>query len=403
MFKWSVVGFAAVASALPQGVPVGIAPSSPAPEGCSENYDGSFLLSVRAPGTPSNGAQGDCTQEGSLVVKLADGVLTDAQGRIGSIVSNYQFQFDGPPPQAGAIYTGGFSVCSNGSLALGGHADFYQCLSGDFYNLYDRHWAEQCSGVELLVIPCAAGGSTGGGSNNGGSGGSVTTTVISQLPDGQPAAIPTYISQIGDGQIQAPQPPVISQITDGQIQVPTETPAPPPVISQITDGQVQAPTETPAPPPPVISQITDGQIQAPTETPAPPPPPPVISQITDGQIQAPTETPEAPAPPASLPSPIAPPVISQITDGQIQAPTETPEVPPVSLPTPVAPPVISQITDGQIQAPTETPVVPPPVDEAPPANTTTPITPPIGESGASSVVAGASTLLMAVLCAAVFL
>jgi hypothetical protein len=392
MLKWSVVGFAAVASALPQGVPVGIAPSSPAPEGCSENYDGKFLLSVRAPGTPSNGATGDCTQEGSLVVSLADGVLTDAQGRIGSIVSNYQFQFDGPPPQAGAIYTGGFSVCNNGSLAIGGSAEFFQCLSGSFYNLYDRHWAEQCSGVELLVVPCSSGGSTGGGSNNSGSGGVVTTTVISQLPDGQPAAVPTYISQIGDGQIQAPQqpPPVISQITDGQIQVPTETPPPPPpVISQITDGQVQAPTETAAPPPPpVISQITDGQVQAPTET-AAPPPPPVISQITDGQIQAPTETPAPPPPP---------PVISQITDGQIQAPTETPSVPPVSMPTPVAPPVISQITDGQVQAPTATP----PIEEAPPA-TTPGTTPPTVGSGASSIFPGTSALLIAVLGAAFFL
>jgi hypothetical protein len=397
MLKWSVVGFAAVASALPQGAPVGIAPSSPAPDGCSENYDGKFLLSVRAPGTPSNGAQGDCSREGSLVVSLADGVLTDAQGRIGSIVANYQFQFDGPPPQTGAIYTGGFSVCNNGSLAIGGSAEFFQCLSGSFYNLYDRHWAEQCSGVELLVVPCSSGGSTGGGSNNGGGSGGVTTTLISQLPDGQPAAVPTYISQIGDGQIQAPQqPPVISQITDGQIQVPTETPPPPPVISQITDGQVQAPTETPAPPPPVISQITDGQIQAPTETPSPPPPPPVISQITDGQIQAPTETPEAP--PVSMPTPVAPPVISQITDGQIQAPTETPSVPPASLPTPIAPPVISQITDGQVQAPTGTP----PVEEAPPANTPG-TTPPTVGSDASSVLPGTGALLMAALCAAFFL
>ena len=56
------------------------------------------------------------------------------------IAANYQFQFDAPP-QAGAIYTTGFSLCSNNSLALGGSAIFYQCLSGSFYNLYDRDWA----------------------------------------------------------------------------------------------------------------------------------------------------------------------------------------------------------------------------------------------------------------------
>jgi hypothetical protein len=54
--------------------------------------------------------------------------------------------------QAGAIYTSGFSLCGNGSLALGGSAVFYQCLSGDFYNLYDRHWAAQCSPIYIEAI-----------------------------------------------------------------------------------------------------------------------------------------------------------------------------------------------------------------------------------------------------------
>ena len=56
------------------------------------------------------------------------------------IAANYQFQFDNPP-QAGAIYTTGFSLCANNTLALGGSAIWYQCLSGSFYNLYDRDWA----------------------------------------------------------------------------------------------------------------------------------------------------------------------------------------------------------------------------------------------------------------------
>lgn len=92
-----------------------------------------------------------CKAAGVLNLTLADGVLLDSQGRTGYIASNYQFQFD-KPAQAGAIYTSGFSVCANGSLALGGSNIFYQCLSGNFYNLYDRHWAPQCSPVTIDVL-----------------------------------------------------------------------------------------------------------------------------------------------------------------------------------------------------------------------------------------------------------
>ena len=92
-----------------------------------------------------------CDTPGTLAITLEDGVLKDAKGRTGYIASNFQFQFDGPP-QAGAIYTAGFSVCANGSLALGGSNVFYQCLSGDFYNLYDRFWAAQCSPVYINTL-----------------------------------------------------------------------------------------------------------------------------------------------------------------------------------------------------------------------------------------------------------
>ncbi|KAF7507787.1 hypothetical protein GJ744_010088 [Endocarpon pusillum] len=92
-----------------------------------------------------------CKSAGTLELTLNDGVLKDAQGRTGYIASNFQFQFDAPP-QAGAIYTSGFSVCSNGSLALGGSNIFYQCRSGDFYNLYDRYWAAQCSPVTIETL-----------------------------------------------------------------------------------------------------------------------------------------------------------------------------------------------------------------------------------------------------------
>ena len=83
---------------------------------------------------------------------MKDGVLTDIKGRIGSIVANRQFQFDGPPPQAGAIYAGGWSITPEGNLALGNDDVFYQCLSGDFYNLYDEKIGGQCHPIHLQAI-----------------------------------------------------------------------------------------------------------------------------------------------------------------------------------------------------------------------------------------------------------
>jgi len=97
-----------------------------------------------------------CRTKSSLEMSLSNGILTDSVGRTGYIAANYQFQFD-KPPQAGAIYTAGFSVCANGSLALGGSNVFWQCLSGTFYNLYDRKWAAQCSPItieSLTLINC---------------------------------------------------------------------------------------------------------------------------------------------------------------------------------------------------------------------------------------------------------
>lgn len=302
-FTAAALGLAATAAAVPGAAPDNLRPDSKAPAGCSENYDGQFELSI------FKLAKRQLIQKrDTLVLTLKNGVLKDSQDRTGAIVANYQFQFDGPP-QAGSIYTAGFSTCNNGSLALGGSTVFYQCLSGNFYNLYDRHWAAQCEPVEIVAQPhgkAPAGGAkppAGGDGKNTVGTSMVVTTVVTALPDGQPQVVttqlPVPLCQIGDGQIQAhttpcdkvPANPPISQINDGQIQAPTN----PPVISQISDGQIQAPTSGAK-----ISQISDGQVQAPTGAP--------ISQISDGQIQAPTGG--------------AP--ISQISDGQIQAPTGGP-------------------------------------------------------------------------------
>ncbi|AJS50655.1 Pir1p [Saccharomyces cerevisiae YJM1417] len=93
-----------------------------------------------------------CKSSGTLEMNLKGGILTDGKGRIGSIVANRQFQFDGPPPQAGAIYAAGWSITPEGNLALGDQDTFYQCLSGDFYNLYDEHIGTQCNAVHLQAI-----------------------------------------------------------------------------------------------------------------------------------------------------------------------------------------------------------------------------------------------------------
>jgi hypothetical protein len=93
-----------------------------------------------------------CKSPNALSMVLHDGILNDAHGRVGSIVANRQFQFDGPPPQAGAIYAAGWSVSEEGNLAIGTTEIFYQCLSGSFYNLYDEHIGSQCEPVYLKVV-----------------------------------------------------------------------------------------------------------------------------------------------------------------------------------------------------------------------------------------------------------
>ena len=93
-----------------------------------------------------------CKNEGTLEMSLNGSVLVDNKGRVGSIVANRQFQFDGPPPQAGAIYAAGWSITPEGNLAIGDNDVFYQCLSGTFYNLYDESIGGQCKPIHLEVV-----------------------------------------------------------------------------------------------------------------------------------------------------------------------------------------------------------------------------------------------------------
>ncbi|KAL9615032.1 MAG: hypothetical protein Q9167_000564 [Letrouitia subvulpina] len=140
-------------------IPPAVSQTSDAQPQATAPSEPSSPSSGSSPSTGNPTKMVSCYKDGTLQITLQDGVLKDSQGRTGYIASNYQFQFDNPP-QAGAIYTSGFSACSNSSLALGGSNIFYQCRSGDFFNLYDRSWAAQCSPVTINLLelagPCPA-------------------------------------------------------------------------------------------------------------------------------------------------------------------------------------------------------------------------------------------------------
>lgn len=95
-----------------------------------------------------------CAQNDSLSFTLASGIIKDSKQRMGYLASNFQLQFN-YPPQSNSIYTAGFSVCANGSLAFGGSTVFYQCLSGKSYNLYNKNRATaQCTAVTMDIVRC---------------------------------------------------------------------------------------------------------------------------------------------------------------------------------------------------------------------------------------------------------
>ncbi|KAG5980178.1 hypothetical protein E4U55_004302 [Claviceps digitariae] len=316
--KWSSAAFLGLATSAVADVGI-LKPDSPPPAGCSTSRDGRFQVSIYSLGNSKRDLEkrAACGGEGTLVMTLKDSVLTDAKARTGAIVSNGQFQFDGPP-QAGSIYTAGWSTCNNGSLALGGSTVFYRCLSGDFYNLYDRNWAPQCEPITIVATTCDGNGQNGSGSSSGTGPKPVGTSllptaVVTVISDGQPQVhstvvpVPMCLDSSGKTVPCANLPPApVNQIGDGQIQGPTGVPP----VSQIGDGQIQGPipgtpAQTPAPPAPPAKQIPDGQPQAPVATPAASapalPPAPPVGQISDGQIQAPT----GPIPTAPAPAPTA--------------------------------------------------------------------------------------------------
>lgn len=139
------------ATAVAQAVSEGIAPSAAAPSGCQPNFSGNFTLNTASIADTQKNQVSEVV-DSAVTVTLKNGILHDSLGRTGDIVANHQFQFDGPP-QAGSIYTGGWSICANDSLALGGSAIFYKCASGNFYNLYDISIGDQCIPCYIVIAP----------------------------------------------------------------------------------------------------------------------------------------------------------------------------------------------------------------------------------------------------------
>ncbi|KAI5360441.1 hypothetical protein Slin14017_G086160 [Septoria linicola] len=89
---------------------------------------------------------------GDMQIALVNGTLIDYGGRIGSIVANHQFQFDGPP-QAGSIFTAGWSLCDSAVgpvLAHGGQFGFFVC--GYANNIYNTVVDNTCGRVYLGLL-----------------------------------------------------------------------------------------------------------------------------------------------------------------------------------------------------------------------------------------------------------
>ena len=112
-----------------QGVMETIRPLENSPPGCVDSYP--EIIGFQATDHPISVVETHCILPRSLRMFLKNGVLTDHLGRIGSIVANRQFQFDGPPAQAGAIFTAGWSLCPDNLIALGADKQFYACVSGN--------------------------------------------------------------------------------------------------------------------------------------------------------------------------------------------------------------------------------------------------------------------------------
>ncbi|KAL8700888.1 MAG: hypothetical protein Q9201_005208 [Fulgogasparrea decipioides] len=184
-----------------------VAVSAQNPPGCVSDSPGTFVIqpiNITAPSPKLTKRQARTICGSTPIVTLKGGVLTDQQGRTGEVVANSQFQFDNPT-QADALFTSGFSICQNGTLAVGGSAIFYQCLNNPtatksaFFNLYSQSQGPQCNASYINTIQCDAGpgqsgsqsGSTSAISTTSLPGTISTSASVPSTPPTTPTPVPT--------------------------------------------------------------------------------------------------------------------------------------------------------------------------------------------------------------------
>ncbi|KAM0331326.1 hypothetical protein ACHAQA_002996 [Verticillium albo-atrum] len=412
------------------------APSAAAPAGCKTTFADSFELSIVA--APEGAASVEkrsgaaCSgSPGALVVKLKDGVLTDAQDRTGSIVANYQFQFDGPA-QADALYTSGFSVCDDNLVALGDKKTFYKCNSGSFANLYDRNWAKQCSPVAFYVRSCGESKRSAqadyGAGEEAPSQPSHPVTQIGdgqlQVPTGEPPKPPTEPTYPAPEPQPEPSKPAEPEYPQPEPSTPAE-PEYPPVEPSTPSEPEYPPVEPSTPAEPEYPPVEPSKPAEPEYPPAEPSTPaepeyPPVEPSTPAEPEYPPVEPSKPAEPVypepqpepthpaepTYPAPEPEHPVTQISDGQIQVPTGEPPAPPVETEYPAPPPAPPVETEYPAPPPpvkTTYPVPPPPVETSypvPPSNTTTPpvVSPPVEsgpvEAGSGRVIPGSVAALV---------
>ncbi|KAA6416377.1 MAG: hypothetical protein FRX48_01097 [Lasallia pustulata] len=261
-FALLALAVSALASPRPDAVSSAISPAASPPPGCTPSFSGNFEVQIvnvtttTKRDTPLEKRVVACGGTGTLVLTLANGILTDAINRTGYIASNRQFQFDAPP-QAGAIYTSGWTVCANSSLALGGSAIFYQCLSGTFYNLYDQSTGAQCSQVYIQTVGCVGGGASSSGASSSISSSSVVTSATTSVSGATSSSSSTSSSSVATVTYY-PAPPVTTA-TVATVFTNGTTSATSAISSKISSASSATSSATA-----VVKQSTDGQPQATT-------------------------------------------------------------------------------------------------------------------------------------------
>ncbi|KAK0510600.1 hypothetical protein JMJ35_007032 [Cladonia borealis] len=201
------------------------AASAQSPPGCVSSQSGTFQISpVNITSSSKRDLnifkrQSEQACDSTPIITLSNGKLTDQDGRTGEIVSNEQFQFDNPT-QSGALFTSGWSICSNGTLSIGGSSVFYSCNSGSFNNLYHESVGAQCFPVFIDTIPCV-----------GPSGSASAAPVTSSTPSSTPAASSSPVASSTPVTTSAP---VVSSVPTTMAPITMTAPAPFPVAANST-------------------------------------------------------------------------------------------------------------------------------------------------------------------------